>query len=203
MTRLPTIDFTWARDPRGYRLTKTAPRRLVRNGPNRTEVLCPPLTGEEFRIFAANATNDAGLLAFVNQYGPLSWMGFDAKMGDVVDHVMWDARTMRDLLAVSADEHSLGPDPGPAYVGSFISVDAAVVWDPASKSLRWQFRPNSLLDALWLQFGQAVTRGAQLRACEHCGAWFEAGAGTGRRADAKFCSDEHRITHNSLKRSKG
>jgi len=39
------------------------------------------------------------------------------------------------------------------------------------------------------------------RACAHCGAMFEAGRGAGRRADAKFCSDEHRVAFNSLKRS--
>jgi len=33
-------------------------------------------------------------------------------------------------------------------------------------------------------------------------AFFEAGRGTGRRLDAKFCSDEHRIAFNSLKRSR-
>ena len=59
-----------------------------------------------------------------------------------------------------------------------------------------------LLDALWLQLGQALTVSAKIRQCEHCGNWFEAGRGTGRRLDAKFCSDEHRIAFNSLKRSK-
>jgi len=62
---------------------------------------------------------------------------------------------------------------------------------------------DCLRDALWLQFGQAMMREGQLRLCPHCAHWFETGLGTGRRKDARFCSDEHRVTFNSLKRSKG
>jgi len=62
--------------------------------------------------------------------------------------------------------------------------------------------PPTLLDAVWLQFGQALASNAQLRQCDHCGKWFEAGIGTGRRADAKFCSSECQIEHKSLQRSR-
>jgi hypothetical protein len=204
MTQLPIIDFAWTRDPKGYRLTDPKPlRRVVRNGPNGSEVSCRALSGEEFRIFASIATSDTSLLDFVQWYGPLTWDGLDATKGDIVELVMHHARAMRELLTATAERHSPSSDGGPVYVGSDSTVRAAVVWDPASKSLRWCFRPHTLLDALWLQFGQAVTRGARLRTCEHCGTWFETGAGTGRRADARFCSDEHRIAFNSLKRSKG
>ena len=203
MALLPIIDFTWARDPKGYRLSDAGPlRRLIRNGPNRTDVQCPILSGEEFRIFASIATTDAGLLEFANRYGPLTWSGFDAEQGDLVHLVTMQARRMKELLNASSG-HAPVLDGSPAVFYPESTVYATVVWDPANKGLRWQFRPNTLLDALWLQFGQAVTRGAQIRACEHCGAWFEAGAGMGRRADARFCSDEHRVTYNSLKRNKG
>jgi len=37
--------------------------------------------------------------------------------------------------------------------------------------------------------------------CAHCGNFFKAGAGTGRRIDASFCCDEHRVRYHSLKRS--
>jgi hypothetical protein len=204
MAQLPIIDFTWTRDPKGYRLTDSKPlRRVVRNGPNGSEVSCLPLSGEEFRIFARVATSDARLLDFVQWYGPLTWDGWDATKGDIVELVMHHARAMRELLTATAEGRPPSSDGGPVYIGSDSTVHAAVIWDPATKSPRWCFRPNTLLDALWLQFGQAVTRGARLRACEHCGAWFEAGAGTGRRADARFCSGEHRIAFNSLKRSRG
>lgn len=204
MAQLPIIDFAWTRDPKGYRFTDSKPlRRLVRNGPDRSSVPCPALRGEEFRIFASIATSDAGLLDFVERFGPLTWDGLDATRGDIVVLVMDNARAMRELLVAAAEGHPPSSDGGPVYIGSNSTVRAGVVWDPATKSPRWHFRPNTLLDALWLQFGQAISRGAQLHACQHCGTWFEAGAGTGRRADARFCSDDHRITFNSLKRSKG
>ena len=40
--------------------------------------------------------------------------------------------------------------------------------------------------------------------CLHCGERFQTGLGRGkaRRADAKFCCDEHRRAYNSLKRSR-
>lgn len=37
--------------------------------------------------------------------------------------------------------------------------------------------------------------------CLHCGSYFQAGPGTDRRLDAKFCSDQHRKDFNSLKRT--
>jgi hypothetical protein len=207
MAQLPIIDFSWCRDPEGYRLVDSKPlRKIVRNGRNGSEVPCRALSGEEFRIFVSTATSDEGLLEFVQRFGPLTWAGWDQTHGDIVAPLIDQARWMRDLFTAAAEGHLPPPgedDGGPVDIGVDSTVRAAVVWDPAAKSPRWCFRPNTLLDALWLQFGQSVTRGMQLRACLHCGTWFETGAGTGRRADAKFCSDEHRVAFNSLKRSKG
>jgi hypothetical protein len=86
--------------------------------------------------------------------------------------------------------------------GGSVPFRAWIDWDPVTSTPLWRVRPSTLLDGLWLQFGQAVTRGSRIQTCAHCGAWFEAGRGTGRRLDSKFCSDEHRIAFNSLKRSR-
>jgi hypothetical protein len=91
---------------------------------------------------------------------------------------------------------------GEDLFGPGIPMFARLDWDRKSSSPVWKFHPNTLLDGLWLQFAQAMTRGTQIRTCMHCADLFEAGLGTGRRLDAKFCSDEHRIAFNSLKRSK-
>src|SRR5215469_6024243 len=173
MAHLPIIDFAWKRDPKGYRMSDSEPlRRIVRNGPNGSETACRPLMGDEFRIFASYATSDAGLLDFVHRFGPLTWDGWASAKGDLVALVTFHARSMRELLTASAEGRAPVPDGGPVYLANS-SVRAGVVWDPATKGPRWHFRPNTLLDALWLQFGQAVTRGAQIRACQHCGVWFE------------------------------
>jgi hypothetical protein len=64
---------------------------------------------------------------------------------------------------------------------------------------------NSLMDGLWLQLGQKVAGQAQFRTCElpSCRQIFEVGSSAGRRLDARFCSDSHRIEFNSRKRTKG
>jgi hypothetical protein len=108
----------------------------------------------------------------------------------VLDH----ANVMPDLLSVPRQERSAflmrhWPNGFPLS-----SIKSARVADPDRNS------PGFLLDGLWLQLGQALSSGASIRKCLQCGSWFPAGHGSGRREDAKFCSDEHRILFNSLKR---
>ena len=43
--------------------------------------------------------------------------------------------------------------------------------------------------------------GTKFEKCQHCGQQFLVGEG-GKRRDARFCSDEHRVAFNSLKRKK-
>jgi hypothetical protein len=199
MAQQPIIEFTWKYDPKGYHFVESrGPMRIVRAGSNGAEKLCRPLNGEEFRIFASQAHTPQGALDFVHRYGPLTWEGWDEAKGDLVLLIQVNAVAMRALLDATQNGRSK-----PGVEAPDITVHATVIWDQAAKAPRWCFRPNTLLDALWLQFGQEVTRGVKMQTCQHCGAWFQAGAGTGRRADAKFCSDEHRVTFNSLKRSMG
>ena len=139
------------------------------------------------------------MLDFVQKYGPLTIYGND--QGDRVGEVIRRAEIMRDTLKWMA-AHPQRRMSHETFFGPGISLHACLEWDRRSRSPQWRFRPTALIDGLWLQFAQAVTRGVQMRTCLHCGDLFEAGLGTGRRLDAKFCSDEHRIAFNSLKRSK-
>jgi hypothetical protein len=203
MNRSPLLSFRGQLDPSGYHLADSEYGQvIVPNGGRR--VWCQPLTGEEFRIFASTAGSPEGALDFVRRYGPVTLPGSLPAIGDRVETVTESARAMRRLLNAMVDPRlmsdELGDELTPASLGI---VEVAFFWNPTRKAPVWSFRPVSLGDTLWLQFGQAMMRGAQLRACVHCGGWFEVGAGTGRRADAKFCSDEHRVAFNSLKRSKG
>ena len=212
----PIIEFQNLRDPKGYRLIADGPskrsphRRVVRNGRKEDpSEPCRPLDQADlFLIFTKRATTADGVLAFIEQYGPLALDPNCPEKGDDVTSVMSQAHAMLMLLGFFNEEPSRPPAARlrGRWVGPAVNISAAVVWDPLSKALEWRFTPFSLLDGLWLQFGQALTRGTRLRSecrsCEHCGSWVEAGAGTGRRLDAKFCSDEHRIAFNSLKRSR-
>jgi hypothetical protein len=222
------IELDWARDPKGYRLVeigRSKELRIVRigtgHGPKNLPLFQPLSTDLLFRIFANIATTPEGALDFVQRYGPLT--GWD---GDIVSEVTFQAEYMRGVLEVWAGKQKhpdrslaalvsgrhmrvapkqVGPHRlvvSPYDTGYSSSLNAKVVWDPFAKALKWELRPATLLDALWLQLGQAVTSEAHFQQCEHCGEFFVAGRGTGRRLDAKFCCDEHRIAFNSLKRSK-
>jgi hypothetical protein len=201
------MDFTASRDRLSYRLAWSEVFRcqvILRNGPPNGDLEDgPQLSGSEFRDFANTARDTEGALEFVRRYGPVSPLG-DGALGEPVRLITGEARSMYRLLdAIGAAPRQLPDDVLQELQKKMVvRVWTTLRWDPMTRAPVWMFFPSSLRDALWLQFGQAVTRGDQLRACLRCGDWFEAGVGTGRRADAKFCCDEHRKAFNSLKRSK-
>jgi hypothetical protein len=202
MAALPNIQLDWLKDPKGYHLDEMR-QRVVRNGGRGDKlVLSRPLDSSQtlFRIFANEATTPEGVLDFVQRYGPLTTYGND--QGDRVGEVIRRAEIMRDTLkwmSAQPRRQMVGEE---TFFGPGVPLFAWLDWDRRSNSPVWRFRPDTLIDGLWLQFAQSVTRGVHIRSCAHCGDLFETGLGTGRRLDAKFCSDEHRIAFNSLKRSK-
>jgi hypothetical protein len=82
------------------------------------------------------------------------------------------------------------------FVGSI-----ELVADPSS-GVRLRIRAENLIGALWWQLAQKLSGDAITRECRYCHRWFETGPGK-RRADAKFCSEEHKIRYFSLERSRG
>jgi hypothetical protein len=205
MTQL-VIEFDWVRDPKGYHLDEKG--RVVRNGKGHRpedQEACRPLSSTDtlFRIFAHMATTPEGVLEFVQRYGPLTGDGWNATKGEEVRRVIPHALRMNQILESHAGKWKRPGFPEDhRETGQPVSLEAWVRWDRAAKEFKWSLRPNTMLDALWLQLGQWLTSGVQIRACQRCGQWFEAGRGTGRRADAKFCSEEHKIAFHSLKRSR-
>ena len=168
---------------------------------------------------------------FVNLYGRLTANRYQDKKvieSDDVRRVLVDIDIMRSLLKLLKDGN-VQPGELPRWEGGRfeVSLDTpkiagaapalaeikmagmplpsklAAYIAPNQDTGEWEFqlRPLSLLDALWLQFGQALVSKAELRSCQQCGKWFQAGAG-GVRADAKFCTPECRRRYNSLKRSR-
>jgi len=226
MNRSPLISFRGTRDPNGYRLAESEYGPVILPNSDRRE-WCEPLTGEEYLIFAKTAGTPEGALNFVWRYGPVT--ALTPVIADRVEAITKSARDMNRFIGAiqtepRANTGASGGRDGPIVAGirpvrdieaprseklrdallpaSLVSIDLAFIWDPAKRAPTWSFRPNNLNAALWLQFGQAMMRG-QLCLCPHCGDWFETGFGTGRRKDARFCCDEHRVAFNSLKRSKG
>jgi hypothetical protein len=167
-------------------------------------------TPDLFLIFAKTAINAEGVLNFIQKYGPLTFQGNIADQGERTYGIITYAGWMRTLLEANRLQRppdiekiwgGMPPLPGDELAPA-AKFQAGVTWNSETRCLEWQFRPASLLDGLWLQFNQALMRDAKLEKCKGCGAFFEAGTGTGRRLDALFCCDEHRIAFNSLKRSR-
>jgi hypothetical protein len=144
------------------------------------------------------------VLHFVERYGPLTKDGLDTNTGELVEGVLAHADAMRDLFGfLSGDRAHRAKVIAGLQMWPFAELEVTLELDAASEDLKLRLCPTSLLDAIWLQAAQELSSGAAVRQCRHCGDWFETGPRTGRRADAKFCSDVHRIAFNSLKRSTG
>jgi hypothetical protein len=201
MTDLPTIQFNNWRDPKGYRLDDQK-QFVVRNGKRNDnfEVLEPLNNKALYGAFSNDVVKAEDVLKFVQSYGPLTDQGND--QGDEVHYVLWHVERMRDLLKLMSARRRTA-SPAKAFGLPLMPLFAGISWDPKTHLPRWVMQPHTLLDGLWLQFGQAITRGARIQTCRLCGEWFEVGYPTGRRLDSKFCRDEHRVQYNSLKRSKG
>ena len=202
------IEFEWWQDANGYRLVDAEsgrPQRVVRRGGKL--LMRRPLdkTRALFLTFARSATSPEGVLEFIKQYGPLTDLGLDEHFGEPVPDAMREARMMAELLRHhNSGKRSLGPWSGPIALPWIVigKIDAFLVRDAKTKALRLQLSPSNLLHGLWLQLAEDLSPGTPIRPCKHCGAWFEAGPGTGRRGDAEFCTRQHQILFNSLKRTK-
>jgi hypothetical protein len=209
-------DFLWRRDPKGYRWVEMSPpdpasipsrwiktdgEKIVGNG---GEPIWYPLKKYPTLFsFFSTLKSAEDLMDFTEKFGLL--YEFEPV---VAQDALKQAAQFRRLLA--------GKQRGPKQVASVLAsilegdepFDLRVWWslklEPNSLvGLRFGVEVVSLLSALWLQLIQSLRGDAKLRECLHCGGWFEVGPGTGRRLDAKFCSDPHRVLCNSLKRTKG
>jgi hypothetical protein len=76
-----------------------------------------------------------------------------------------------------------------------------LVPDPES-GVRLRLNTDSLINAMWWQLGRQLSGNTLVRQCRHCRTLFTVGQGTGRRADATFCCNEHSVRFHSVKRSR-
>ena len=142
-----------------------------------------------FRRFAEIDSLEA-LLSFIRKFGRLT----DEKEGDEAYRLAEEIRDMRNAIAFTR-RHNRHP---PTQVSD---LEATVVLNSKTQRIEQRVFPQTLLQALWLQFIYAPVGAAKLSECEYCGEQFWAGPGTKRRVDAKFCSHEHQVLFNSEKRS--
>jgi hypothetical protein len=213
---VPQIDFTWHRDANGYRLIPAKPLPARRPGQSKMDWLLAmkasdiqparvvgrggplrpyrPLDKfpDLFKIFVKIPRTPEGVLEFISKFGSLT----RSVKGDSVPAVLDVADMMQKQL------HGLSPRLGGRADIPLTNLHAWLANDRATGGITLKIAPATLRDALWLQLAQNLSSGVKVRQCGHCNEWFRAGPGTGRRADAEFCSDEHRKRYNSLERSR-
>jgi hypothetical protein len=197
--QLALKDFSWSRAPKGYyRLWNDDDvQRVIWYGAAETY---KPLDGRENPLGQfASLENPEGVLDFIRKFGPLTPEGMDDSKGENVESVLQQARLVSKLLRAAGHKHSpLDLPEKPTAIGLTIRIGESGPEEPFVK-----LEPRTLLDAIWLQLAHVLTGDGEIRHCLHCGVGFAAGGQSGRRQDAKFCSDEHRVAYNNQRRIVG
>lgn len=200
------IDFEWQKDSKGYELVSVAPSKpsAVARRKAGGKLLSyrpmdkfPTLYGEFARI-----KTPEDVVSFCNRFGPLTNLGLSPTKGKSISQVLVAAEVFRRLLTFSQNHRKLLAAEFRCEGATIGTLIVSLVGDEITGALRLRIVPRSMLDALTLQLAQKISGNIKARTCQYCSQWFEAGSGTGRRFDAKFCCDEHRVLYNSLKRSK-
>jgi hypothetical protein len=133
----------------------------------------------------AKLRSQEDVVKFIRAYGPLTEEGLKGGKGD--DTFMG----LRQAESMAA---------GNLRIGLVVcNLSARLVAD--HNGLCLQAEPSNLLDALWLQFAQATSKGLANR-CEQCGKLYATGPDTKRRRHTKFCSVKCKTKYHSLKRSR-
>lgn len=186
----------------------------IRPGPGPRRQINPFAFHEElYTQFARLEDEPDAFCEFIASFGPVTRFG--EKSGERLDVLIAMRRQMAGYIELANQGADLSRLPGwigEGWMRDFVlrgespaSFDpwAAAILTPASSirailqrskpdgRLLLAFVPDSLWDGIKLQLWQAVSSGARIKKCQWCGGWFEAG-GTGRRVDAKFCSDDCR-----------
>jgi hypothetical protein len=191
------FDFTWYKDPKGYRLIPAKPLKL-RKGQSMLDVIATDIQPARiirkggalqhyqplkipnlFRKFIDMSRSDEGVLKFVETYGPLTHDGL-RRNGDIVPALIDQAEEMFEVIRGR-------------IVGMPLNKLNVSIVTGYNGEIRLKVTPACLLDALWLQLAQAQSGPSKvkLRFCAQCDKPLEAD----KRADAKFCSDKCRVNY--------
>ncbi|MDI3559996.1 hypothetical protein [Bradyrhizobium sp. Arg816] len=124
--------------------------------------------------------------------------------GESVDELVALAKLFKKVLASTSEKlsRSLSDDVEDllSQYGSDVSFNFSL---DSKRRIHPIISPASLISGLLVQLAQ-LAGGSSFRTCRlaRCGSLFAAGGRGGLRADARFCSAEHRIEHNSRNRAK-
>src|SRR5262249_37405818 len=102
----------------------------------------------------ANVRTAEELLAFVAEHGPLT-QRLGGWQGDIVPVLLDRAKMMRNCFKARARKLRIAIPL--TDVKASLGPDDSIVYSP-----------TTLLGALWLQFAQTLSEGAEMRVCRHC-----------------------------------
>jgi|ERR1700733_12843390 hypothetical protein len=205
-------DFEWWKDSGGYRLIDAVPpdsgaesllagagsvQRIVRNGGALIRYRPFANANDNVAKRFAYVRTPLELLKFIERFGLLTKRGWES--GQIVEGLLLHAQTFLKLLMDERrDRQALLLEKEGETIGS---LGVSLVADRSGR-VRLRVMPDTLLSGLYIQLAETLAEGPKIARCKHCGELFNVG-GKGRRLVAKFCSDDHRIKHNSLQRSIG
>ncbi len=153
-----------------------------------------------FREFADTPTRPEGVRQFANKYGRLFSKGSSGGLLEAAfnsDNVKsWYPEIRRMKAAVIRWERSGVPAVSRILAKrKYGTSTVELIYNREAGTPELSLVPESLLDAMWIQFVEAVSRNAKLRKCGLCETWFEYGPGMGKRSTAQYCSkkcsDQH------------
>lgn len=221
------IELDWKIDDRGYSARDHGKwgHSIVRNGGILKSVRPFASIDSHYRQFAAVRTRD-DLLKFVNTHGLLddadpggsdvvrtttddlgrvkSLVSMKYVEGERVEHHLVRAALFGKALAAKQSGRHVSRSVGQAIFNDMgdSPLGAICLAPNIPGGLKFIFRAESLMAGLWIQLAQSLLGESIILSCDFCGDFFAAGVGSGRRADAKFCTKEHQIQFNSRKRAK-
>jgi hypothetical protein len=180
------------------------PFRIVRLGGDLVPYRPLDIIDDIFRAYVNLVPAPNPILDFVDRYGPLTRFGLDENIGDSVAETFAIVQHMNAYITARLSDD--GTATRQLLAQGELGVTGIVPrlsYDPGTRTPKLRFDVPDLQTALWLHLMRSFNSGASLRRCEweKCGIVFEAGAGTGRRADSKFCCDQHRIAYHSVHRT--
>jgi hypothetical protein len=180
------------------------PERIVRAGGSLVPYRPTETLDLIFREFLNADPTAEGVLDFINRFGPLTRSG-NKEEGEPVTPVIDALRGMTELVELSSLNKDAAKRSLAKHLGAdgirLTGVEVRLLFDERTQSLRTQQVAHDLRAALTLRLYEVMASDVVMRRCGHCNALFTAGLGTGRHLNAKFCSDEHRVLFNSLKRT--
>jgi hypothetical protein len=216
------IALEWYKDSKGYRLNGEGKSRTVVGRGGRL-VPTQPLRNDMVFLAFAGVESDRELMKFVHHYGLLEEPSYDESFGmtsfdaetlalipsrpilygEYVEDHLATARMFRELLALTVQKgwasRALSDWITDRMLGDKLgNVSLGLV---SGRGFQIRLRADSLFTGMLMQLARKISGQSQFRACDLCNKLFEVGPNAGRRADATFCSPEHKIQFHSRKRS--